>query len=107
MSTKAVIAQNVMAHEAIYRLSKLLDQLCSGMEKSPVLRLIRAFPEIFSALLTYTGNVSVEEVQEAVYVCNDEMCSEDKVIMKFLRLYINQCSTKGKLFMVAVLVNLF
>ena len=58
MSNRDVIAQEVMCYEAVFKVSKLLDQLCEGLQNLGILEAIRTFPGIFLYLLTYTASAS-------------------------------------------------
>ena len=101
MSTKEVIAQDIITHEALYKASKLLDQFCDGMKKLPVLRLVRQYPELFSSLLAYTGNIVADEVLDAVFVHDStELHPGDEVTVKFLKQYLQECSQEGKQYIV-------
>ncbi len=44
MTTKYAIVQDILSHEALFRISKLLDQFKDGLKKTPALKLILAFP---------------------------------------------------------------
>ena len=94
LSTKSTVAQNVFTHEALYRLSPLLDQMAEGLKKNGLLRAIRIFPNLYAPLFIYTGCLSSEEVQAALYVDDDyEM---DKETMAHLRHYIQECDEAGR-----------
>ena len=91
-----MIAQDLIAHEAIYKPSKLLDQFTEGLKKLPVYNLMERFPEQFLPLFTYTGNITADDVVDALYVHKDtEMQPDDELTMKFLKRYLFQCDQEG------------
>ena len=47
-----MIAQDILAYEAVYKREKLLDQLCDGLRKLGLLRVVRAFPKLFVEMFT-------------------------------------------------------
>ena len=97
MSTKDLVAQEVLAHETVYKISKLLDQLCDGMKTLPVLRLLRAFPDLFLSLFTYTGRICSADVLEAIYVHDDtHLVHTDALVLSFLKQYIQESDDNGE-----------
>ena len=72
-----MIAQDLSAHEAIYKPSKLLDQFAEGLKKLPVYDLMERFPEQF-----FTHK-------------DTEMQPDDELTMKFLKRYLFQCDQEG------------
>ena len=96
VTTKDIIAQQVITHEAIYKIAKLLDQFCEGLKKLHIMQLIRSFPELFAPLLTYTGDISPDAVLEAIFIKDEtELHSEDKVLLSFLQTFIQTCTQGG------------
>ncbi len=95
MTTKYVIAQDILSHEALFRISKLLDQFKDGLKKTHALKLILAFLELFQELFTYCGRVTADEVLDAVYVNEPEMLPADSITMAFLQKYIRSSSEEG------------
>ncbi len=49
----------------------MLDQFSMGLQAMGVLKVIRAFPNLFISLFVYTGCVSPEDVAEAIFVDKD------------------------------------
>lgn len=95
-ANRDVVAQEIVAHEAIYKLSKLLDQFCERMKKLRLLPLIRCFPEMFAPLFTFTGNISVNEVLEALFIHDETVVHpDDEKTFAFLQEFIRGCSRKG------------
>ena len=97
MSTKDVIGQEVIVFDAIASVAKLLDQLCDGLRSLGVLYTMRAFPDLFVHLFTYTACVTSNEVLEAVFVDEDrdlEVC--DTIVMYHLKRFISESSEEGK-----------
>ena len=98
MSTKEVFAQEVITHEVFYNFSKLLDQMCNGMKRLPIFDVIQSFPHLFTSLFTYSGNVSVDDVLDAVYFPDmTELTSRDEVTVKFIYRYLRECNHEGKI----------
>ena len=87
MTTKEVIGQEVMFFDAIDCVAKLLDQLCDGLRSLGVLHIMRAFPDLFLPLFTYTASVTSSDVQESVFV-DEERTVVDIVVMEYLRQFI-------------------
>lgn len=76
----------------MYQISKLLDQFCEGMKRLCLLPLIRGFPELFAPLFTFTGDICIEDVKEAVFIHSDTVvCPDDAVTFKFLLRFIQGC----------------
>ena len=83
-----------MQHEALYKLSPLLDQFKEGLCKMAVLRPVQQFPQLFLPLFTFTGNVSSEEVIAAIYPDPDEPVED--ILQTMMIIYINGLSSEGK-----------
>ena len=67
MSTKDVVAQHIFVYDALYRRSSLLDQFQQALKHMGVLEVLEVFPDEMNKLFTYTGEITAEEVLEAVY----------------------------------------
>ena len=53
----------------MYKISKLLDQFIEGMKKLPhILQLVQAYPDLFTKLFTFTGDVTARDVLDALFV---------------------------------------
>ena len=94
LATKDACAQNILAHEALYKVSPLLDQFKQGLKKVDMLRLVQAFPDLYIALFTFSGDVSAEDMAEALYVDEAETEPEqgDQLVLQFLHRYVRECS---------------
>ena len=92
MATKDGIWQEIMLFDALTSVSKLLDQLSSGLSSLGVLHVMRAFPDLFVHLFTYTANVTSAEVLDALHVDND---TSDNLIMSYLHKFIENSSEEG------------
>ena len=99
MGTKDAIAQEIITHEAIYKVAKLLDQFCDGLQAVHLLALIRAFPAVFSQLFTFTGDIDASEVVDGLYA-ETQLTAENEIIMGFLRKFILQSSKEGNILLV-------
>ena len=64
MSTKDVIGQEIMCFESVGCVSKLLDQLCDGLQQLGVLEIMKTFPHLFLPLFTYTAGVVNQSARE-------------------------------------------
>lgn len=94
VSTKELVAQNIVTHEAIYNPSKILDQFGEGLKKLPaVYQLMKAFPDLFLPLFTYSGNIEAEDVIDALFVPKDTIV--EKGLLQFLEQYLLSCSQEG------------
>ncbi len=51
MSTKEVIAQEILCYDAVGRVSKLLDQFSSGLRPTGLLEIMKLFPRVICAPL--------------------------------------------------------
>ena len=92
MDNKDVIAQSVMQHEGLYKLSVLLDQFKNGLEKANVEKLIKNYPKEFAPLFICSGEITAADVIETLYMRNDKM---DQVTMDLLHQYISSLSQQG------------
>lgn len=91
-----MIAQQVLTHEAIYKITKLLDQFCEGLKQLRILQLIRSFPDLFTPLFTFTGDISSEVVSEAIFIRDGtQLHSDDKVTLSYLQTFIKTCDQQG------------
>ena len=90
-----MIAQQVVTHEVIYKMTNLLDQFCE--EKLRILQLIHAFPQLYAPLSTLLGDISTEDVSEAAFIKDEtELHPEDRVLLGFLQTFIQICDQGGK-----------
>lgn len=81
MKSKDSIAQSILAHYALYRLTPLLDHLIVGLKKCGILRAVQTFPNLYAPLFMYTGEVMVDDILEAVYI--DETQTQNQRTMLF------------------------
>ena len=96
MATKDAIAQNIMAHDAIYKRAILLDQFKEGLRKVGIFQLIAMFPEEMSGLFIYHGVLTSEDVCNALYVEDeDDLDQENELVFNFLLRYVNTLSEEG------------
>lgn len=98
MHSKDSVAQNVLTHEALYRITPLLDQISQGLKKGGILRCIQMFPYEYAPLLVYTGELSATDVLEAIYVDDEEteVQEGDNITLAFLRRFVHDCDGDGK-----------
>ena len=91
MASKEITAQEIMTHEPVYKVARLLDQFCEGMKRLHMLQLIRGFPELFASLFTSTGEMCVQDVQDAVFVHDNTVLQPGDAVNIFLSLLQNAC----------------
>lgn len=68
LSTKEAIAQNLFTYDALYKYQVLLDQFKEGLKVIGALKLIQTFPNEMISLSTYQGQLTADEVIEALHV---------------------------------------
>ena len=83
MATKDAIAQNIMAHDALYKRAILLDQFKEGLKKIGIFSLIAMFPEEMSGLFIYQGVLTSKDVCGALYI-EDE---DGMTLIRTMRMY--------------------
>ena len=93
MDNKDVIAQSVMQHEGLYKLSVLLDQFKDGLRRTNVEKLIENYPKEFAPLFICSGEIRATDVIEALYMRKDRT---DPVSMGLLQQYIYKLSQQGR-----------
>lgn len=74
----------------LFKVSNLLDD---GLNKMGLLHVIQRFPQLFSHLFTFTGDVSADDVLAALYVDNED--TRDEVLMALTYKYIKDLSKEG------------
>ena len=101
-----MIAQDVLVHEAVYKLEKFMDQFCDRLHKLGLLRLLRAFPNEFVEIFTYAGSVTVDDVLEAVFVDEEEtqMQPGDSITLSLLHEYTRGCDKEGGTMNVMIII---
>ena len=96
MLNKNIVIEEVTYNEALCCITKLLDQIASGLSSNNVLPVIKAFPEIFVDMLTYTGKVTPTDVLESI----NEDCSGDDdemVVLDHFRRFVDEATEDGML----------
>ncbi len=91
MANRDIVCQEILCFEAIFKQSKLVDQFCDGLRNAGILKAIRAFPDLFVRLFTYTGDISSKSVLEAIKV-DDGI---PKKLMEFLTKFNLKAHEKG------------
>lgn len=92
IKNKSTIAQNIVLADGLYRIQSLLDQLASGLESCGILHLMQIFPETFIPLFVTSGNLSNEEVCDALHTEDD---STDAAVQHLYN-YVQQLSKDGQ-----------
>lgn len=74
-----------------------MDQICEGLRPLGLLKAIRAFPEFFIHLFTYTVSISSADLLEAVYVDEDEdtMSTSDSKTLYHLKKFLSESPEDG------------
>ena len=90
LTNKHEVAQSIMQHEALFKISKLLDQFKDGLNQAKMLKIIQNFPEQFSPLFVFEGSVTADNVISAL--CTSD---RDTITVGFLHQYIRALSEKG------------
>lgn len=55
-----------------------------------------AFPNLFLPLFTFLGDLTSEDVQNALVFPSEELfVADESDVIRFLRRYIDECDTKG------------
>ena len=92
-SNRHEVAQSIMQHEGLFRISELLDQFKEGLKQRKILSTVQNFPEQFSVLFTFVGSITSDRVTNAL--CTREFDNTDTMTMGFLHRYIHELSEKG------------
>ena len=93
MDNKDVIAQSIMQHEGLYKLSGLLDQFKEGLSRTNIHTLMENYPQEFAPLFIFSGELMATDVIKALYTREDNRI--DPVSMGFLKKYISSLSQQG------------
>ena len=92
MSNKDIIGQCIITYESVERVSKSLDQLSEGLATLNFLKALRAFPDLFVGILTYTNNITTQDVIDTIYMREPV----DDILMYHLKRYLCELSEDGK-----------
>ncbi len=96
VTTNDVVAQDILTYEAVYKVSKLLDQFREGLKTLRIRKLIQAFPEEFAGLFTYTG-LEPSDVLDALSIHRDVVLQPGyTIVLSFFHRYIQECNENGK-----------
>lgn len=77
---------------ALYSIQPVLDHLSEGLKECGILKLMRMFPECFISLFVSTGDLSKEDVLEAL--CTDSDDNHDPVL-DHLHTFVTNLDKKG------------
>ena len=94
---KDAIAHEIIQFEAVDNVEKVVSQLRQGLASTGVLDVMRAFPEAFVEMLTFTRDPTAQDVLEALYVDENETvyAENDTVILAWIHKYIEESDTEG------------
>ena len=85
------VSNSLMVHEALYKISKLLDELQVGLKDIEILDVIQAFPELFLKLFTFNGFIANADVLQALCIQDED---EGELVL-FLYCYIEELTKQG------------
>ena len=98
LSTKDSIAQDIMTYEGLYKVAPLLDQLADGLRSGGLLQSMQAYPQLFAPLFINTGELTVDDVLQALYVEEEtELQSAEIIAIRFLQRFVRESDTKRML----------
>ena len=93
MDNKDIIAQCILQHEGLYKISVLLDQFKDGLRRSSIIaKFIECFPKEFAPLFVCSGKLTNADVIDALLARKDRT---DPVAMRLLQEYISSLSQQG------------
>ena len=95
MSNKDLILQEIFSYEAIFRISKMLDQLAEGLQTLGMLKMMRLFPQKFIQLFTYKQLSPVDVVE--CLCCTPQLPGEE-IAIKHLKKFLMTSSEEGNHF---------
>jgi len=91
------VAQNLLMHAALYRITPLLQQISAGLKSNGLLRAIESFPDVYAPLFVYMGEVSVKDVLKAIYI-DFELTTvgpQDEHTLSLLKCFIAEADSEG------------
>lgn len=102
MSTKDSVAQDVMTYEGLYKVAPFLDQIATGLRSGGLLQSIQSYPLLFAPLFMNTGEVTVDDVLQAIYVDEDEteMRPPEHIAIGFLQRFVTESDTTSMPYLV-------
>ena len=75
--------------DGIYRIKPVLDHLSTGLKACGILKVMKSFPELFLSLFVHTGEISNDDVCEALY-------SEDSgCVLDHLNRFVRELDKEG------------
>ena len=93
LSTKSLIAQDIVVYEGLYKMTHLLDQFCDGLKKAGLLDVVRAFPDEFLTMF-FCKKLTATDVLEAVCVPTEES-NRDEMLLGYFNRFILECDETG------------
>ena len=96
MSNREMLAQEIVYYDSIVRVAKLMDQFAEGLRSVHLLPMIRAYPQLFAPLFTYTACISSSDVLDTIYVDEEtSILPGDTTILEYLKKWIKEASIEG------------
>ena len=92
MANKDTVAQSIMQHEGLFKITALLDQFKEGLRNANMENLIESYPNEFAPLFVFSGEIRAIDVIQALYMGNERI---DPVSMGLLQQYIYSLSLQG------------
>ena len=92
------MAQNTLTYGALYRITPLLQQISAGLKKNGLMRAIQNFPDLYAPLFIYIGEVSAEDVLNAIYIDSEitTVGPQDEHTLSLLKRFITEADSEGK-----------
>ena len=86
-----------MTYEGLYKVAPLLDQLADGLRSGGLLQSMQSYPQLFAPLFINTGEITVDDVLQALYVDEEtELQSSELIAIGFLQRFVKESDTKRK-----------
>ncbi len=81
--------------DALYQRKPVFDSLAEGLKACGILKLMRNFPSCFVSLFVSTGDLSNDDVCQALY--NNQPMEDQDIAIKHLTKFVKNLDQEGKL----------
>ena len=102
MLNKNLVIEEITYHEAIGSITKLLDQIASGLSCNNVLSLMKAFPEVCAQMLTSTGKVTAADLFESIVVHSTD--EDEEVVIEHFKRFVYEASEDGRCYIIVAVL---
>ena len=89
------MAQSLYLADALYGIQPVLDSLSEGLKACGILKLLRSFPLCFIALFVNTGDITNDDVLDAVFADDDDTTIVSDVSLKYLHNFLGSLHKEG------------